>query len=106
MERWINPTTIISILMFIGAVIGTYTKMSVDLNVLRGQLEADVSALSRDLDAKILSAQSSQNAQISTLRTEVAVLDQHVDDLETDLLRRLENIEGMLDRLLQRQLNR
>ena len=95
MERWINPTTIISILMFIGAVIGTYTKMSVDLNVLRGQL-----------DAKIIASQSSQNAQISTLRTEVAVLDQHVDDLETDLLRRLENIEGMLDRLLQQQLTR
>ena len=127
MNKWINPSTLMWAAGILIAIATTYTKSQVELSKLRSDMGSLAVEIQADTDKRINKINNTQNDQMSQLQTnvngqmstlranvngrlsvlsqDVAVLDQHVEDLENDLLRRLEKIEAILDQLLRRQLS-
>ena len=116
MNKWINPNTLIWAAGLLFTLVGMYTTNQIELSKLRSDMASLAIEIQADTETKIANLNTDQNAQMLTLQTDVngrlsalsqdvAVLDQHVEDLENDVLRRLQKIESMLDQLLRRQLS-
>lgn len=90
MERWINSTTLIAVVTGIIAMSGAYYALKTDFNTLENQM-----------DVKLGAIQLEQQEKISAVSIKVEVLAQKVEDIETDVARRLEKIEDMLTQVLE-----